>query len=89
MSLIKKYSDIYGIPFKEVQEWVNNIANKTNLPESILEWIEPTKEERINSIKSYIQSRVDESITERVKGSIVAERIERSELKSDIQSCPF
>lgn len=79
MSLIKQYADIFGIPLNEVQEWVNNYSNKKNIPDGMI--IEDTKEERIKSIKQYIQSQVDDSITMRVKGSLIGERIASAEVK--------
>ena len=88
MSLMQKYADIYGIPLKEVQQWCNDYA-KGSVPDSVKEWMEPTKEERINSIKEYIQSQVDESVTSRVKADLIAGRIASSEAKVSPDVCPF
>lgn len=87
MSLQQKYADIYGIPLKEVQQWCNDYA-KGNVPDSVKEWMEPTKEERINSIKSYIQKMVDQSLSEQIKCDLVAWRIASSEAKV-VCECPF
>lgn len=87
MSLMQQYADIYGIPLQEVKEWVNNFANG-NVPESVKEWMEAEKKERIESIKAYIQSQIDESLTGQIKGQIVAHRIQNSVIKQ-VVSCPF
>ena len=80
MSVMQQYADIYGIQFNEVKEWVRDYVSG-NVPESVKAWMEPTKEERINSIKEYIQNMVDQSVTGRVKADIIAGRIASSESK--------
>lgn len=85
MSLMDKYSAIYGIDIKEVKQWVNDYS-KGNVPEGM--YIEDSKEERIESIKRYIQSQVDDSVTGRVQANLIAGRIESSEVKV-VHSCPF
>jgi len=87
MSLMEQYSDIYGIDIKEVKEWINNYASAKNIPDGME--IEPTKELRIAGIKQYIQSQVDDSVTGRVKASILESRMALSEVKVDVQVCPF
>ena len=86
MSIMDKYSDIFGIDIKEVKQWVNGYVSLKNWPEEYP--IESAKEERINSIKEYMQSQVDESITGQIKASIIGERIAKSEAKV-IAVCPF
>ena len=88
MSLMQQYADAYGIQLKEVKQWVNDFASG-NVPDSVKEWMEPTKEERINSIKSYIQQMVDESVTSQVKADLIAGRIASSVAKPSIDLCPF
>ena len=87
MSLMDKYSAIYGMDIKEVKAWVNDYASG-KVPESVKEWMEPTKEERINSIKSYIQHMVDQSMSEQIKADLVAGRIASSE-SNVVCECPF
>ena len=87
MSVMEQYADIYGIQFNEVKEWVRDYVSG-NVPESVKAWMEPTKEERINSIKEYIQNMVDQSVTARVKADLIAGRIASSEVKV-AHSCPF
>jgi hypothetical protein len=83
MSVMQKYADIYDIQFNEVKEWVRDYANGS-VPDSVKSWMEPTKEERINSIKEYIQRMVDESATSQVKADLIAGRIASSDAE-----CPF
>ena len=87
MSLQQQYADIYGVQLKEVKQWCSDFASG-NVPDSVKEWMEPTKEERINSIKSYIQRMVDQSVTGQVKADLIAGRIASSEVKV-IAECPF
>lgn len=87
MSLMQQYADIYGIELKEVQQWCNDYA-KGNVPEPVKEWMEPTKEERIESIKTYIQSQVDESLTGQIKAELMGKRIAASGAKV-VCECPF
>ena len=87
MSLQQQYADSYGIQLKEVKQWCSDYASG-NVPDSVKEWMEPTKEERINSIKEYIQQMVDESVTSQVKGDLIAGRIACAD-KKEVQSCPF
>ena len=72
MSLMQKYADIYGISVQEVKSWINDYA-KGNVPESVQCWMEETKEERIESIKEYIQRMVDESLTTKIKLKAIEE----------------
>ena len=65
---------------------MNRYVSLKNWPEKYP--IESTKEDRINSIKEYMQSQVDESITGQVKASIIGDRIAQSEAKV-IAICPF
>jgi hypothetical protein len=87
VSLQQQYADIYGVQLKEVKQWCSDFASG-NVPDSVKEWMEPTKEERINSIKSYIQRMVDQSVTGQVKADLIAGRIASSEVKV-IAECPF
>jgi hypothetical protein len=86
---MQQYADCYGVPLSEVKKWATDYANG-NVPIQVKEWMEPTKEERINSIKSYIQWQVDESVTSQIKGDLIAGRIASSESKvSGDHPCPF
>jgi hypothetical protein len=87
VSLQQQYSDIYGIPLDEIKIWCADFA-KGNVPDSVKEWMEPTKEERIHSIKAYIQQMVDQSISSQIKADIVSGRIASSDAKV-IAECPF
>lgn len=84
MSIMQQYAYIYGIPMQEVKEWVNNYA-LGKVPEYME--IEETKEERIESIKAYIQRMVDESLTTKIKLDIISEKIKSTSKQVDI--CPF
>ena len=88
MSLQQQYSDIYGIQIKEVKQWCSDYASG-NVPDSVKEWMEPTKEERINSIKSYIQQMVDQSLSSQIKGDLIAGRIASADEKVSPDICPF
>lgn len=87
MSLMEQYADTFGIELSEVSQWVNSYASG-DVPDSVREWMEPTKSDRIESIKAYIQREVDDSLTSRIKGDILNSRIEKAECK-EVQSCPF
>lgn len=87
MSLMQQYSDIYGIPLHEIQAWVNDYA-RGDVPEPVKEWMDPDREERIESIKAYIQCQVDESLTGQIKGQIISDRIAMSTSK-EVAVCPF
>ena len=87
MSLMQQYADSYGIEIEEVKDWVNSYANGT-VNDSVKEWMEPTKEDRVKSIKAYIQMMVDMSVTSNIKAELVRDRIERSESKV-VAICPF
>ncbi len=88
MSLQQQYADIYGVQLKEVKQWCSDYASG-NVPDSVKEWMEPTKEERINSIKEYIQRMVDESVTSQVKADLIAGRIACADKKVSPDICPF
>jgi hypothetical protein len=86
---MQQYADCYGIPLSEVKKWATDYANG-NVPIQVKVWMEVNKEERINSIKSYIQKMVDESVTSQVKADLIAGRIESSEAKQAAgHLCPF
>ena len=87
MNLMERYSAIYGIPLKEVKEWVNNYAIG-KVPESVKEWMEETKEDRIKGIKEYIQSEVDSSSTFRIQSDSIYQNIEQSK-PIQVAECPF
>ena len=88
MSLQQQYADIYGVQLKEVKQWCSDFASG-NVPDSVKEWMEPTKEERINSIKSYIQQMVDQSLSSQIKGDLIAGRIACADNQKDVHVCPF
>ena len=88
MSLQQQYADSYGIQIKEVKQWCSDYASG-NVPDSVKEWMEPTKEERINSIKEYIQQMVDQSLSSQIKGDLIAGRIVASVAKPSVDLCPF
>ena len=86
MSLMEQYAEIYGIDIKEVKAWINDYANAKNIPEGME--IEETKELRVNGIKQYIQSQVDDSVTGRIKYKADNLKLESSILKP-VDICPF
>ena len=83
-----QYAGCYGLNVDEVQKWISYYANG-NVPDSVKEWMEPTKEERINSIKSYIQQMVDQSLSSQIKGDLIAGRIASADKKVSPDICPF
>jgi hypothetical protein len=85
---MQQYADSFGIPISELKKWVNDYASG-NVPIQVKEWMEPTKEERINSIKEYIQQMVDESVTGQVKADLIAGRIACADKKVSPYICPF
>lgn len=64
---LEKYARIYGLEIGAVVEWVNDYVNH---PEKCVTPPENTEKERFESIKCYIQGRINESSTEKIKQSI-------------------
>lgn len=72
--MIRKFSVMRDIPIKEVMFWVNSYVNSPELFKDA----EKTAQERAESIKRYITSRVENSLTERIKASILAQKEENN-----------
>lgn len=68
--MIRNFASIRDIPVKEVMLWVNSYVNHPEL----FEQTEETAAERANSIKKYITVRVENSLTARIKASILEQK---------------
>ncbi len=78
--VIEKFSALFDVPVEEVIEWVSGYVNR---PETVFfdlvaydGFIEPTEEERFQSIASYIKARIADSADARIRESIVEEKRE-------------
>lgn len=72
--MIRKFAAQIDTNVTEVLEWANNYVNQPNL---FVE-TEDTAEKRAESIKKYITFRVENSITERIKRDILAQKEENN-----------
>lgn len=72
--MIRKFATQIDTNVPEVLEWANNYVNQPNL---FVE-TEDTAEKRAESIKKYITFRVENSITERIKRDILAQKEENN-----------
>jgi hypothetical protein len=83
---LQAFADRFGCDIIEVVDWVNRYVNRYKLPDGMQ--VEPDEKSRLKSIQEYIQFRLDESLTEQVKASLIGERISNSEV-NEVHSCPF
>lgn len=72
--MIRKFAAQIDTNVPEVLEWANNYVNQPNL---FVE-TEDTAEKRAESIKKYITLRVENSLTERIKLDILAQKEENN-----------
>lgn len=72
--MIRKFATQIDTNVPEVLEWANNYVNQPNL---FVE-TEDTAEKRAESIKKYITFRVENSLTERIKRDILAQKEENN-----------
>lgn len=72
--MIRKFATQIDTNVQEVLEWANNYVNQPNL---FVE-TEDTAEKRAESIKKYITFRVENSLTERIKRDILAQKEENN-----------
>ena len=72
--MIRKFAVMRDIPIKDVMFWVNSYVNSPELFKDA----ENTARERAESIKRYITMRVENSLTERIKQSIVKQKEENN-----------
>ena len=82
--MLQKYADMVGAEVEEVVEWVSKYVNG--------QWtypVEPTEQARLESIKAYIQGRLDASITTSIKMDLVREAMEKAEVSHQVEVCPF
>ena len=63
---MKKFGDCFGVEHEEVLQWVMDYCNGP-WPKGME--VEPTEKERLESIKKYIEWRLENSLTERVKSA--------------------
>lgn len=77
--MIRKFATQIDTNVPEVLEWANNYVNQPNL---FVE-TEDTAEKRAESIKKYITSRVENSLTERIKRDILAQKEETMSKRND------
>ena len=68
--MLERFAKIIDVKPSEVVEWVNQYVNHPELATNP----EPTEKERFESIKAYIQRRIDSSSDERIHQSIASER---------------
>lgn len=68
--MIRKFAAMRDIPVKEVLFWANSYVNSPELFQNT----EETTQERADSIKKYITYRVENSLTERIKRDILAQK---------------
>jgi hypothetical protein len=73
--MLQRYATVFGMPIEQVVEWVNGYVN-TPAEYAPLVKYEPTEKERFESIKAYIQWRLDNSTDGRIKAKAEAERME-------------
>lgn len=72
--MIRKFATQIDTNVPEVLEWANNYVNQPNL---FVE-TEDTAEKMAESIKKYITFRVENSLTERIKRDILAQKEENN-----------
>ncbi len=72
--MIRKFAAQIDTNVPEVLEWANNYVNQPNL---FVE-TEDTAEKRAESIKKYITFRVENSLKERIKRDILAQKEENN-----------
>ena len=63
---MQKFGDCFGVDHKEVLEWVTIYVHGP-WPESLKNHLEKTPAERFESIKQYINFRINNSLTEKIK----------------------
>lgn len=85
---INRYADMVGASSDEVIDWISGYVNGPWLPETE-KWIEKTEQERLNSIREYIELRLENSVAARIKHEKLAERMEQEENKHKVTECPF
>lgn len=70
--MLDKFATTFGIDISEVVEWVNAYVNRPDeFPKA-----EATEKERFDSIRKYINWRLDNSVNARIRASIQAEKRE-------------
>lgn len=82
--MLQKYADMVGAEVEEVVEWVSKYVNGP--------WtypVESTEQLRLESIKAYIQGRLDSSITTGIKIDLAREAMEKAEVSHKVEECPF
>ena len=82
--MLQRYSDMCGAEVEEVCDWVSTYVNGPwNYP------VEATETLRLASIKEYIQTRLDSSITTNIKMDLAREALEKAEVSHKVEECPF
>ena len=69
--MLEKFAGYFDIPIAEVVDWVNRYVNHPEDFEN-QHLIEKTESERVESIKAYIQMRINASSNERIRASLSA-----------------
>ena len=64
--MLERFAKYRDIPIDEVVAWVNSYVNEPHL----FPHAEETEQERLASIRAYIEMRLSESINERIRASI-------------------
>lgn len=82
--MLQRYADMCGAEVNEVVEFVSGYVNGP--------WtypVEKTEQERLASIKGYIEQRLTESSATKIKYELAAERMGNFETKPCVQEAPF
>lgn len=71
--MLERYALIYNCPIDEVVSWMNGYVNGPWV-ETLVPHIEPTEQERMDSIKGYVSGMISCSTYGRIKASLAKER---------------
>lgn len=70
--MLEKFATTFGVDISEVVDWVNAYVNRPDeFPKA-----EATEKERFDSVRKYINYRLDNSINARIRASIAEEQRE-------------
>lgn len=64
----RAFADTFGVDLAEVVEWISTYVNGP-WSDSLAALLEPTEQERLASIKAYIDMRLANSVTARVRAA--------------------
>lgn len=72
--LIDRYADTFGLQVGDVLAWVAGYINYPETFPALAAVIEPSEPERATSIRAYMQSEVESSVSGRIKQQQETER---------------